>query len=54
MSPNKHVNMLVIPDKIFELNPLDLASPDHKFDEIPKANSRGKGYRNLFEFLMSE
>ena len=54
MSPNKHVNMLIVPDKIFELNPLDLASPDHKFDEIPRPSNRGKGYRNLFEFLMSE
>ena len=54
MSANKHVNMVVVPDKIFELDPLELANPDHKFDEIPKPTKRGKGFRNLFEFLMNE
>lgn len=54
LSPNKHVNMLVVHDGIFEMEPIQLANPDHGFQEIPQLTPKGKGYRNVFEFLMWE
>jgi hypothetical protein len=35
LSPNKHVNMVVVSDSIFELEPMELANPEHSYQEIP-------------------
>jgi len=46
--------MVIVADYIFELPGIELANPGHKFDEIPPKTPKGKGFNNLFEFLMNE
>jgi len=52
-SPKRDVNMIIVADHIFELSGLELANPDHNYTEIPP-KFRGKGFPNLFEFIINE
>lgn len=55
LSPNKEVNALIVADHVFDLPHQALMSPDHGYPEIPpKKESSGKGFANVFEFLMAE
>jgi hypothetical protein len=54
MTLSKAVNFLIIADFVFELEAYDLYTPDHDFSEIPPKGQDGRGFNNLFEFLLND